>query len=77
MSLKARLRSLEKQAAEKLDLCPRCGGKHIRSWLSFLWTPEEEWDDTPLCECKCCAEAVRYLAWLFEEGGKDEAGGEA
>lgn len=68
MSLKSRLKSLEKRAEEKLDRCPRCGGKHVKTWFAFMLCAEEEGDE-PVCGCAACgcAGLVKELAWLFEE----------
>lgn len=78
MCVKARVKQLEKQVAEQLDLCPRCGGKHVKTWSALMLCAEEEGDE-PVCGCEeCgCAELVRELSRLLEEGGKDELGGKA
>lgn len=74
MSVKARVKRFEKQAAEQLDLCPRCGGKHVKTWFALMLCTEEKGDE-PVCGCgECrCAGLVRELSWLFEEGGESVA----
>lgn len=60
MSLKTRVRKLEAMAEDKLDRCPRCGGKHFRTWASWLWGVEHG-EEACTCEECGCAELLRLL----------------
>lgn len=69
MSVKTRVKQLERQAAERLSLCPRCGGKHVKAWFALMLCAEEKGDE-PVCGC---AGLVRELSWLLEEEGESVA----